>query len=70
MPWIWTDELFDAIAARGAGHPERWPGSPIGIAVPEGEDPVRHAACTLGIELPVDEGPETASIPGPGVRHL
>ena len=56
MAWVWTDEI--AVELARAGLADTIVGelvtSPVGFAVPDGEDPVEWAATVLGVPRDAD----------------
>ncbi len=54
MPWVWSDELADALAASGLEESvlAALRSSPVAVAVPARLDPIRCAAGLCGADAP------------------
>jgi hypothetical protein len=52
MPWVWSDELAEALASAGAAEAtvRRLRDAPVAVAVPEGSDRIAGALERLGME--------------------
>jgi hypothetical protein len=53
MAWVWTDELAARLVEDGVteGVMGEWVARPVGVAVPEGADPVQWGARMMGIDV-------------------
>ena len=53
MPWFWTDDLAELLVEEADVRPEalaEWTQRPVGVAVPDGTEPLTVARALLGIE--------------------
>jgi len=68
MAWVWTDELAARLIEDGVedGVVGEWVARPVGVAVPDGADPLQWGARMLGIEVE----PAAPGIPQDGGRRL
>lgn len=57
MPFVWTDELARLLLSAGIASPEQvegWLRRPVGLAVPDGVDPVEVGHRLLALPNPED----------------
>lgn len=53
MPWFWTDDLAELLLEQADIRPEtvaEWTQRPVGLAVPDGAEPLAVARALLGVE--------------------
>lgn len=53
MPWFWTDDLAELLSAQADISPEtliEWTRRPVGLAVPDGAEPLAVARSLLGVD--------------------